>query len=214
MLLVAYVAGILKKLLNDKRRCQEDVPRECASRFSYDSNCTQRGLLRSQFSQENVLLRFVSGCMIEDKLHKFRTEMWLIVTAMRRCDERLMAYEAVQNSWFPGIFCASNGTDSLSIWHRRRYRPAIALCAEQEVDKLNENLPSDFISSTGHSVFAGNIKTVSEDLVPAICGSTCLIETELAETEKLKQEREVICSQTFSSNLVVKVFWEGEICYR
>ncbi|KAL0656272.1 hypothetical protein Bca4012_076856 [Brassica carinata] len=88
------------------------------------------GLICSQSSQENVLLHFVSGCMIEDMLQNFY-------------------------SWYPGIFWASNGTDSISIWHRWKYRPAIALYAEQEVDKLeplNENLPSDFQWETSKPV--------------------------------------------------------------
>ncbi|KAF2531796.1 hypothetical protein F2Q70_00030586 [Brassica cretica] len=73
------------------------------------------GLICSQSSQENVLLHFVSGCMIEDMLQNFCPEMWLIVTA----------------------------------------RPAIALYAEQDVDKLeplNENLPSDFQWETSKPV--------------------------------------------------------------
>lgn len=39
-----------------------------------------------------------------------------------------------ESSWYPEVFCASNGIDSFSIWHRWKYKPAISLCAEQEAE--------------------------------------------------------------------------------
>lgn len=170
---------ILEELIKTEDSLQEDFSNEKTRERKFKDLCFSQGMIMASAiamrdemvfsgkSWETLKLMKQLGCRSDDMLQKFCTEMWLIVTARWTCDQRLMAfYEAVQNSWFAGVVGASNGTDSFSIWHRWRYRPAIALCAEQEVDKLNENLPSDFISSTGHSVFAGNIKTVSEDLVP------------------------------------------------
>ncbi|KAG2246378.1 hypothetical protein Bca52824_086006 [Brassica carinata] len=169
---------ILEELIKTEDSLQEDFSNEKTRERKFKDLCFSQGMIMASAiamrdemvfsgkSWETLKLMKQLGCRSDDMLQKFCTEMWLIVTARWTCDQRLMAfYEAVQNSWFAGVVGASNGTDSFSIWHRWRYRPAIALCAEQEVDKLNENLPSDFISSTGHSVFAGNIKTVSEDLI-------------------------------------------------
>ncbi|CAF2037543.1 hypothetical protein YC2023_063641 [Brassica napus] len=66
--------------------------------------------------------------------------------------KRRMAFcESVWSFGFYGIFWASNGTNSFSLWHLWKNKLAIALWGEQEEEKwkhLNGNMPSGFDCSS------------------------------------------------------------------